>query len=229
MKAYSLYTQCVLKILGAAVKEGASCPTSFNDCQEDIDNNVKRAVSSCQLYVQCDQNNPLARDYLGHAFLDVGQYARAEEQFQEELRIGLDNQDDDTVGKAYSHMANVHWKQNAVGKAEKYLALAIETNKKVGDELYLSRNYKTRADIYYSRGNVIASESSFRSAISIQQRIGDSIGLGQSLMGLSYLQLRNGNKSKACVLMRQARSVFSERNFARGVADVDGSIFKNKC
>ncbi len=202
---------------------------TISTCRNDIRINAQAAVISCQGYVDCDQNNPAAFALLGQANRVVGRLAAAEKSYEQQLMLGQKNNDESVVAQAYHNLSVIYLEQNALDRAESVFKKSLELNLKSENKAGQGANYKGLADVYLKRGNLPTAENYFLKSSDILTKIDDKIGIGNTYVGLGFTKLRAGERTAGCSYLQQARKIFEETKYPRGVGEVDNYLQRTGC
>lgn len=230
-KAYTLYVECVTKIISGSRSPADTppqCTNTFNECRDSFKISSEAAVSACQKYLSCDSNNPIVYSYLGQAQRGLGHLSAAESSFNNQLRLGEKLHDRDTIGQANQSLAILALMRGTPDAAEMFVRKSISINEG-GNRVGLGANYKVLGDIYFRKGNLDAAENSFRKAIEILEPIGDKLGVGNTYIGFGYTRLRRNDRISGCTYLHKAKSYFSELDSPKSMNEIEGHLTRTHC
>jgi tetratricopeptide (TPR) repeat protein len=169
-----------------------------------------------QLLLPSDEWRPerpqVARIYrdLGFIYGDLGQKKRAQESYEESLRLYREMGDRGGEG---SVLNNLGWVYDGLGKnkeALQYYKDALGIHREVGDRREEGRALNNLGGVYDALGKKQEALSYFEQALAIRQEVGDRGGDGMTLWDMGALYFEQGHYNVALASLLLARDIFEE-------------------
>lgn len=190
---------------------------SIGDTQRAIDEYLVQA-----LVLQNKLGNRQGRadvvNALGVAYLNLGEFAQAEEQLRRAAELRREIGDDRGYATSISNLALILAWTGQYDEARQRLEEGRAIFEKIGDQEGAARSENHLGVLEEERGRYAEALSHYRRALQIRRELGDRSAVGESLLNVGYAYLELGEYENARVYSQQALDVY------RGAQNRDGEL-----
>jgi tetratricopeptide (TPR) repeat protein len=141
-KAYSVYVNCVLRILGISDWAPFCTQSLIDKCRSDYGNDPAAAINSCARVTECDPDNHVAWSRLAQSYRALRRFSEAETALQKQLSIGQRIPDRGVISLAYYNLGLLYLSKDAYDMAETYARRSLEYNESSKNYPGIGGNYK---------------------------------------------------------------------------------------
>ncbi|KIO33045.1 hypothetical protein M407DRAFT_18193 [Tulasnella calospora MUT 4182] len=166
---------------------------------------------------------------LGRVQLGSNMYSKAQEYFEQCLKVAESVGDERGKPMAVNGIGDVYRMRNEYSKAEESYTQARDIFSQIGDQLGFAQSVDSLGDVYLMRDEYSKAEELYIQARDIFSQIGDQLGSAQSVKSLGDVFRMRSKYSKAEESYIQARDIYSQigdqLGFAQSVKSL-GDVYR---
>lgn len=160
----------------------------------------RRILTEAHAVLEREKNlKGLARccNFLGRLHYRQGQYHKAAEYFQADLRLSENLNDQEGICALYGNLGIVCYEQGDTGKALEYYRKQIDLAERIGDTANICNGMGNLASIHIDQGDYDKALECSRAQLDMAARMGEQNSIAIASNNIGDVCLRQGNVSEA--------------------------------
>ena len=155
---------------------------------------------------------------LGHAYIDIGDYAAAFHYANDALRLGKQINFKKEIAASYNNIGVIYYFQGNYEMAlENYLS-ALKLREEMNDKKGIAASYNNIGLIYYKQGNYDKAFKNNLVALKLREELGDKNGISNSYSSIGAIYYEQRNYKKALENHFAALKIQKETGDKKGIA-----------
>ena len=154
---------------------------------------------------------------IGNSFFRLDELEKAEGHYRQALDTSREASIREGEGIALGVLGVIYAEQGNLERAEEHLERGLAIDRATGNRLGVSRSlnnlgllYEKQARLYMEPKDAHAAEQSFSAALRNYHETGNRVGEADALGKLGMIANVNGDREKACKLLKEAAAIYEE-------------------